>query len=391
MIDIVVPQISEVASEIVLVRWLKAEGDAVRKGEPLFELDTDKYVVEIEAFEDGTLTQVVVAAGSVVEPGQVVARLAGAGELPNAETSPPPPPPVHEAQPAAPAGADGDRRERKVLASPKARRLARELGVDVSALSGTGSGGLVTSDDVRDAAAEASPHQPAGLDVEPLSHARRAIGIRMQESKRTVPHFYVMVDVDMGEAVRLRSRCVDELGWEKPPTFTDLIVAACARALRASPDTNVRLEDGGLRRRASVDIGIAVGFEEGLVVPVIQEADKLTLQALSSAARAAAERARSGRLLGSDLAERSMVVSNLGMHGVDVFIAIVDVPDPMILAAGRVAERCVVVDGVPAVTWGCTLTLSADHRVLDGFAAARFVGEVKSELENAYSSFAEEA
>jgi len=385
MIDIVVPQISEVASEIVLVRWLRSEGEAVRKGEPLFELDTDKYVVEIEAFEDGTLAEVVVPAGSVVEPGQVVGRLGGvvAALITDA------PPMLREPPPAVQIGADGGRREGKALASPKARRLAHELGVDISALAGTGSGGIVTSDDVRAAAAD--PERTRDESVEPLSGARRAIGLRMQASKRTVPHFYVMVDVDMSEAVRLRRHCVDALGWIRPPTFTDLIVAACAHALRACPDANVRLENEGLRTRTTVDIGIAVGFEERLVVPVIQEADQLELEALSSQARASAERARSGRLLGSDLAERSMVVSNLGMHGVDAFIAIVDQPDPMILAAGRVSERCVAVDGALAATWGCTLTLSADHRVLDGFAAARFVALVKSRLEDVFSLLPEEA
>ncbi len=387
MVEIVVPQISEVASEIVLVRWLKAPGDVVSKGEPLFELDTDKYVVEIEAFEDGTLVEVIVPDGSVVEPGQVVGRLEGAAG--SSISAAPPPAPVREPAAPAPIATDGARRERRALATPRARRLARDLGVDVSALQGTGKGGMVTSDDVHAAVAEARGAPAPGL--RPLSRTRRAIGSRMQESKRTIPHFYVMVDVDMGEAVRLRRHCVDTLAWERPPTFTDLIVAACARALRADPDANVRLEDGGLRRRTTVDIGIAVGLEDGLVVPVIQDADRIELQALSLQARAAAERARSGRLLESDLAEKSMVVSNLGMHGVDAFIAIVDPPDPMILAAGRVAERCVVTDGTPTVRWECTLTLSADHRVLDGFLAARFVGAVKSQLENVSQFLPEEA
>jgi pyruvate dehydrogenase E2 component (dihydrolipoamide acetyltransferase) len=386
MIDVVVPQMSELASELVLARWLKAEGEAVRKGEPLFELDTDKSIVEIQSFEEGTLAEVVVPEGSVVEPGQVVARIGVPGTAP----PPAPPPPLGEAVPAVPIAAEGDPGGRKVLASPKARRLANELGVDVSALAGTGSGGLVTSDDVRLAVAEITAEAAPAAGVEPMSDARRAIGRRMQASKQTVPHFYVMVDVDMSEAVQLRRHCVDELRWPRAPTFTDLVVAACARALRACPEANVRLEDQGLRRRTTVDIGIAVGFEDGLIVPVIQEADRLPLETLSSEARASAERARNGRLLGSDLAERSMVVSNLGMHGVDAFIAIVDQPDPMILAAGRVAERCVAVDGVPAVTPGCTLTLSADHRVLDGFLAARFVGMVKSRLENALQLVSEE-
>jgi pyruvate dehydrogenase E2 component (dihydrolipoamide acetyltransferase) len=379
MVDIVVPQMSEVASEIILVRWLKSEGEEVLTGEPLFELDTDKYVVEIEAFESGTLTEVIVAAGSVVEPGQVVARILGDGDALALIA-----PPAEAAQSNVSIEVDGKAPARKILASPKARRLARELGVDISSLSGTGAGGLVTAEDVQAASADGPVDPTKAVGVQPLSDARRAIGARMQESKRTVPHFYVLVDVDMGEAVRLRSHCADTLGWSRPPTFTDLIIAACARGLAERPEVNVLLEGEGMRRRTSIDIGIAVGFEDGLIVPVLQNADRLELQELSSAAQAAAERARSGRLLGSDLGERSMVVSNLGMYGVDAFIAIVDQPDPMILAVGRVAERCVVVDGAPAVTWGCTLTLSADHRVLDGFLAARCIAVVKSELESAF-------
>ncbi len=381
MIDVVVPQISEVASEIVLVRWLKAEGDAVRKGEPLFELDTDKYVVEIEAFEDGTLTEVIVAAGSVVEPGQVVARVEGASDVASPSRS------TKEAPATSPVAVRAPQRER-VLASPKARRLAQELGVDIAVLSGSGGGGLITADDVH---AAASPAVATDASVEPLSDARRSIGLRMQASKQTVPHFYVLAEVDMSEAVRLRAECVDTLGWERAPTFTDLIVVACARALGERPEVNVKLSDGGIRRRSSIDIGIAVGLEDGLIVPVLNDVDQLELQAVSVATRAAAERARSGRLLGSDVTERSLVVSNLGMHGVDAFIAIVDQPDPVILAAGRVAERCVVVDGAPAVRWSCTLTLSADHRVLDGFAAARFLGVVKAQLESVFSFLPEEA
>jgi pyruvate dehydrogenase E2 component (dihydrolipoamide acetyltransferase) len=384
MIDVVVPQMSEVASEIVLVRWLKSEGETVRKGEPLFELDTDKYVVEIEAFEDGTLTEVVIAAGSVVEPGQVVARIRAEGDAPHLAE------PMNEVRPATVLTGGAAPRE-PVRASPKARRLAQERGVDLTALSGTGSGGLITSEDVYAAANVVTSKDPGDTGLEPLSDARRSIGLRMQASKQTVPHFYVLVDVDMSEAVRLRRHCLDTLGWERAPTFTDLIVVACARSLRECPDVNVKLDDGGLRRRMTVDIGIAVGFEEGLIVPVVKDVDQLELRTLSVATREAAERARSGRLLGSDLAERSLVVSNLGMHGVDAFIAIVDQPDPVILAAGRVAERCVVIEGAVTIGWSCTLTLSADHRVLDGFAAARFLGVVKSQLESTFSFLPEEA
>jgi pyruvate dehydrogenase E2 component (dihydrolipoamide acetyltransferase) len=389
MVEVVVPQMSEVASEIVLVRWLKSEGDSVHKGEPLFELDTDKYVVEIEAFEDGTLAEIVVAAGAVVEPGQVVAKIRGDG-VSGGVTEAAPAATVQSSAPRTIAGEQAPSR-RKVLASPKARRLAQELGLDVTVLTGSGSGGLITSDDVRKAADDRPVEAVTDHDLEPLSDARRVIGARMQDSKQTVPHFYVMADVDMSDAVRLREHSTDALGWQRPPTYTDLIVAACARAFRDVPDLNVRLDGDGLRRRATIDIGIAVGSEEGLIVPVLERVDRLGLRTLSTRTREAVARARAGRLLASDLIERSMVVSNLGMHGVDAFIAIVDKPDPMILAAGRVAQRCVVVDGVPSVTWQCTLSLSADHRVLDGFGAARFLGAVERQLQDCFAFLQEEA
>ena len=373
MVDVVVPQISEVASEIVLVRWLRTPGDRITKGAPLFELDTDKYVVEIEAFDDGVLAEILVEAGATVEPGQVVGRLQIAdaddqgiqsetiGNRPARATA--------AADPVSPPA------RQNVLASPKARTIAKERGIDIRSVPGTGRGGVVTAADVLAATPDTS--------FVALSPIRQTIGARMQASKRDVPHFYLMVDVDMSEAVRLRTACVENLGWSRPPTFTDLIVMACARALRHLPEANVRLDDGGLRRRTSIDIGIAVSCDDGLRVPVIAKVDQLGLTQLSEAARTAAERAREGRMLGSDLGERSMVVSNLGMHRVDAFVAIVDQPDPMILATGQVAERSVVIDGAPAARWGCTLTLSADHRVFDGAGAAQFVVRVKDELESA--------
>jgi pyruvate dehydrogenase E2 component (dihydrolipoamide acetyltransferase) len=349
--DVVVPQLGEVASDVVLVRWLKREGDEVRKGEPLFELDTDKYVVEIQAVEDGTLVQIVVSEREEVSPLQVVARL-----LPAA---------------ASVASGPSARAGRRVLASPKARSLAGKLG------------GLITAEDVRALAAREAPVQAATTHV-PLSRARRAVAARTQASKREAPHFYLLADADMSEALRLRAHCAEALGWERLPSYTDLLVAACARALGRCPEANVVFSEEGLRRRESVDVGVAVALDDGLLSPVVRDAGALGLRELSERRRALVARARRGRLTGADAGERSIVVSNLGMYGVDAFIAIIDLPDPMILAAGRVAERCVPVDGVPAVRPACTLALSVDHRALDGVVAARFLGLLRESLEEAF-------
>jgi pyruvate dehydrogenase E2 component (dihydrolipoamide acetyltransferase) len=353
--DLVVPHVGEAAAEVVLVRWLKDEGDFVSKGEPLFELDTDKYVVEIEAFASGTLAEILVPAGSAVLPQQVVARLA----------------------------LEDDSQE-KVLASPKARALARELGVNLAGLAGSGPEGLVTAGDV-EAVSRSDTRRAAPAPLHrPLSKVRRAIAERTQASKRDVPHFYLLLDVDMGEAERLRTECVHALGWDSPPTMTALVVAACARALETLPDVHVVFRDGALVPRERADVGIAVDATGGLVVPVLPDAGRLALGELNERVRSVVARARQGRLLEVDVGERSMVVSNLGAHGVDAFVAIIDPPDPFILAVGRIADRCVAVGGVPVVRPTCTLTLSPPPRAGPAAAGARFLAAVKDRLESPF-------
>jgi pyruvate dehydrogenase E2 component (dihydrolipoamide acetyltransferase) len=381
-IDIVVPQVGEATSEVTLVRWLKEEGEAVAEGEPLFEVDTDKYVVEVEAFETGTLIEIVVPAGTEVVPLQVVARLSPeGGTVPGrarvdggegAERVSPRTPRAATPEPAV-----------RVLASPKARRLAAELGIDLARLAGRGSGpdGLVTAEDVERTTPVLPAVPPSRLEPIPLSRRRRAIAEHMLESKRGVPHFYLLADVDMSEVQGLRSSCLTQLGWSRPPSITEFVVAASARALAAFPAVNVSYTEPGLIRRRQANVGIAVAVEEGLLVPVVHGADRLDLAELSERTRELAVRAREGRLREADVGDRSIVVSNLGMEGVDAFIAIIDVPDPMILAVGRVTDRCVAVDGAPAVRPMCTLTLSVDHRVLDGIPAARFLAAVRERLE----------
>jgi pyruvate dehydrogenase E2 component (dihydrolipoamide acetyltransferase) len=205
----------------------------------------------------------------------------------------------------------------------------------------------------------------------------------MQTSKQTVPHFYLMADVDMTEVQRMRQYCLDAPDWARVPTYTDAIVHACARALASMPEINVTYTDQGLLAPPTVGVGVAVGTEEGLRVPVLQSADRLSLQETSRGIQELAERARQGRMRAADLSGRSMVVTNLGMYGVDTFVAIIDMPDPVILAVGRVADRVTAVNGQPAVRPMCTLTLSVDHRVLDGILGAQFLGEIKAQLEKA--------
>lgn len=397
--DVVVPQVGEAVAEIRLVRWLKEQGDAITKGEPLFELDTDKYVIEVEAVASGTLAEIFASPGSEVEPLQVVARLVPSDQFAAGRVPPP-----HAGGTANPVerhiGADSNpaqvaepddlkaaaqvsaTSEHRVAATPKARRLARELGVNLATLVGTGQSGMVTGDDVERAAASRTATVGMELSPEELSRQERVVGARMQKSKQTVPHFYLLVDVDMTAAVQLRERCRTEPGWAHLPTYTDLVLAASAAAIARDPSVNVTLIDGQRVRRPSINIGIAVAADDGVVVPVVPQADRLDLRTLVEQARVLAERARARRLTPADTVEKSMVVSNLGMHGVDAFLAIIDPPDPLILAVGRVADRCVPIGGGDVgVRPACTLGLSVDHRLLDGVDGARFLALVREALE----------
>lgn len=425
VIEIVVPQVGEAVAEVTLVRWLKSEGDDIKAGEALFEVDTDKAVVEVEAFAAGRLSRILAPAGSAVMPQQVVGLLEPAptadaprqaqevpvvGHRPDRRATP-----VArrlaaelglEVSQVQGSGAGGrvvteDLRQLagpsaepqavsgRILASPKARRLAREVGLDLAGLVGTGVDGLITTRDIQAATSLVTPVSPAIPGIQPLSRLRRTIAARMQASKQTVPHFYLTADVDMAQAQQLRAYCRQTLTWEEGPSYTDIFVRACALALKMMPEVNVRYTDTGLERRETADIGVAVGLDEGLLVPVLPEVNRLNLREVSKQIYGLAERARTGRLRDSDLGPKSMVVSNLGMYGVESFFAIIDMPDPMILAVGRIAERVVPLDRRPVIRPMCTLSLSVDHRVLDGVQGARFLGRVKTLLENPFEILGE--
>lgn len=392
--DIVVPQIGEAVSELRIVAWYKQVGDSVKKGELLFEVDSDKAIVEVESLVDGTLTEILAPADSAVFPRDVVARVTTADDE-MAPLSPKENPakvsPVAQRMAAqmgiALEGITGSGPngritaedvqiyartaipQTRVLASPKARILAASRGVDLAGLRGTGVDGLIVARDV---------------EAAPMSKLRQRIAVSMSASKQTVPHFYLMVDVDMTEANRLRDYCVG-LGWERPPTYTDILTRACALSIAEMPSVNCSYaEGGGVVQRERVGIGVAVAVDEGLIVPTLPDADQQNLQSTSENLRGLAQRARAGRLKPADLGEKSMVISNLGMYGVDAFIAIIDMPDPMILAVGQVAERLVPRDGQAVILPMCTLSLSVDHRVLDGVIGAQFLGRVKKRLENPF-------
>jgi pyruvate dehydrogenase E2 component (dihydrolipoamide acetyltransferase) len=399
--DVIMPALGVAQEKGTLLAWRKAEGQTVKKGEPLMEIETDKATVEIEAPASGTLAQVSARAGDEIPVGETIAVIFADGEalptkqkttpaarhelpLPQGEgkgegrppTSTPPP----SAKPAAPTASVGGR----LLASPAAKRLAREKGIALASLRGSGPEGSILAEDVLRAAPDKTPRPaaaPAADRVMPLSPMRRIVGQRMTQSKQSAPHFYIGMDIDMSAVSKLRADR-KESGDASIPSINDFILHACARAVRDFPSINSSFTEQGIQQHRDINIGVAVALEEGLVVPVIRNADRLSLPELAAQSRALAEKAQNKKLFPLDYEGGTFTVSNLGMLGVDSFTAIINPPQCAILAVGRVAPRVVADDGMFAIKPTMTATLSADHRVVDGAIAARFLQEVKQLLEN---------
>ena len=345
-----------------VLRWLRQDGDTVRKGEPLLEVETDKVTVEIEAPADGTLAGVRAAAGADVPVGEVIALVLAEGE----------PAPVAEAEPRAvrqveaPAAAPAveqvrmPARKRGRLASPKARRLAQERGVDLDSLTGSGPNGAIVAADVTERQA------PASLQAPVPGNVWRVMAERTQRAWQEVPHFYLHRDVDASRLLSWKQVAPDGT------SVTDLLVKVCAVALKRHPRVNAG---------DAVNIGIAVATDDGLIVPVVHGADRLTLPQISERRGAVAGAARAGRLRPDDVQGGTFTISNLGMYGVDAFQAIVNAPQAAILAVGRTIERPWVVDGGLAVRPVVTLSVSFDHRAVDGARGAEFLDTLASLIE----------
>ncbi len=382
---IVMPKYGLQQDEGTVVRWLKEEGERVEKGEALLELETDKAVFEYESPETGVLRKIVVGEGEVVpvlsviavltdspdEPfdeDAVVAAVAGDGGTPDTTVAPAPAPP--------PADVGGGERVKR---SPAARKLARELGIDLATVEGTGPGGRITREDVERAARQdAAPTAPAGQVA--LSRMRQAIGRAMSKSKGTIPHFYVAVEVDMTDAEAWRKEVAADGGVEL--SVTDLLVKAAAVTLTRFPALNASLEgEDAMVVHEGVNIGLAVGTEDGLLVPVIAGAHAKSLTDLAAERAVVVEAARGGKLRGS--ARATFTISNLGMFGVTSFIAIVNPPEAASLAVGAILPQARPIGEPPeiAVRQVMQVTLSADHRLADGVLAARYLQELKGNLE----------
>ena len=396
-VSVVMPALEMAQETGKLVSWLKKEGEPVKKGEMLLEVETDKAVVEVEAAQDGILAGVTAKIGDVVPVGQTIAWLVQPGEQPPAASTTPAHTGRQNTQPAAAAPAAraeaGPAPAASPRISPKARKLASEHGVDITQVTGSGPGGEILADDILKAAAAPSVGLKADTThesgpstgvvsgfsrTEELSSIGRIMAERTTRSWTTVPHFFVSREVDATSlnALRAKLRPSVEHSHKVKLTHTDLIVAAVAQALQKHPRMNASWDGGRIRLNADINIALAMAVENAVVTAVIPHADTASPGELAVRRRELADRATANRLQPSEIGGATFTISNLGMFAVDAFTAIIVPPQAGILAVGAITDRVVAIDGTPAVRPMMTLTLSSDHRVVDGARAAAFLSDV---------------
>jgi pyruvate dehydrogenase E2 component (dihydrolipoamide acetyltransferase) len=440
--DVVMPRLSDSMEEGTILRWLKADGDDVRRGEELVEIETDKATMTYEADQDGVL-EIIAAEGATLAIGEVIASI-GEGSGPNggdpaaaAAAPQAPEPEIEVEEPEMPiAGSAGEHgaatattqdapipvvptapspsapsaapeRSERLKASPVARRVAREHGVDLAALNGSGPGGRIVKADVQAAATPgaapaAASLEPAGAPAEPppaaapadvatakgevcvqeLTRTQQVIARRMAEAKATVPEFTLQAEIDMDAAVHARAELKTMAGQDAVvPSYNDMIVKASALALREFPRANGAYRDGHFELFSRVNVGVAVAGEGSLVVPVVFDADAKALGEIARETRALAARVRDGSITPPELSGGTFTVSNLGMYGISNFTAVINPPQAAILAVGALVERPVVRDGAVVAGHVMPVTLACDHRILYGADAAEFLGRVRALLE----------
>jgi pyruvate dehydrogenase E2 component (dihydrolipoyllysine-residue acetyltransferase) len=397
-VSVVMPALEMAQETGKVISWRKREGEQVAKGEPLLEVETDKAVVEVESPGDGILSSVSAREGAVIPVGQTIAWLLAPGEAPPLATAPTQTGRRQDSaaggSSAANAGASTPTAPvpTELRISPKARRLARERGVDVTRLRGSGPGGEILAEDILQAAkgagasaaaapaavpATEKPQATAG-QLEQLGTVGRLMAARTAQSWTTVPHFFVTRDVDAGGLLEAQARVSVEVERAQgvKATLTDLLVALVARVLAKHPRMNASWAAEGIRHNSEINVAIAVAVEEGVVAPVLHKANLSKIAEIAMRRRELAERAKSSRLQPADITGGTFTISNLGMYNVDAFTAIIVPPQAAILAVGRATDRVIAVDGKPAVRPMMTLTLSTDHRVADGARAALFMNDL---------------
>ena len=374
--DLVMPQLGLTMTEGKILQWYKKPGEAFLAGEPLFEVETDKVNMEVEASEGGTLSEIVAPLDQLLPVTTVIARY-----LSESEPAP---------EPAEP--------ERGIISSPRARRAAKKAGINLEGIVGTGPNGRIVEEDVLRIAAihapepaiihptpdTAPPAAPAVQTAVPLSRARRITAERTARSFQTAPHFYLTREIDASELLTMKRALSTALARRGSPklSVTDLLIRGMALTIAAHPGVNASWQDDHIEAHAGIAIGVAIAQDDGLVVPVLRDIANADVTSIARQRSGLVERAHSGRLAASDFGPASATLSNLGMYGVDQFQAILNPPESLILATGRIRDRVVAVNGAPAVRPTMFCTISADHRVLDGAQAARFLADFAESLEN---------
>jgi pyruvate dehydrogenase E2 component (dihydrolipoamide acetyltransferase) len=424
MADIVMPRLSDTMEEGTILRWLKHDGEEVHRGEELVEIETDKATMTYESDQDGVL-HTIAGEGDTLAVGEVIARVGAEGAEPAAAADAASPAQEIEEGPAAgpasvravggPSGAGGAQRAasspqaptgdrpptaERVKASPVAKRIARENGVDLHTVTGSGPGGRIVKADVQSTGAPASDSAPgsASAPAPPattlegvatakgetttveLSRTQQTIARRMAESKATIPDFTLQVEADMEECVKLRKE-LKQLSQAEAPTYNDMVVKASALALREHPHANGSYRDGRLELHSRVNVGVAVAAEDTLVVPTVFDAEEKSLGEIARETRALAERVRAGTITPPELGGGTFTVSNLGMYGVRSFTAIINPPQAAILSVGSLEPRAVVREGEVVARNTMILTLACDHRILYGANAAQFLARIRELLE----------
>jgi len=382
------PKLTDTMEEGVLLAWKKHEGDPVQAGEALAEIETDKAIMDLEAFASGILRKILVQDGATVMSGTLIGVIGGADEditsaLTDRITAAPSvgggtrtsAPPVAGPVPASPESPQGTR----LIASPRAKGLAADRGIDLSTITGTGPGGRIVEEDVVKSQVPPTQILPAGTD-EPLSQMRKAIARATTQSKAPVPHFYLTSEIDMEQAERYRAQFKQKRTTH--PSVTDLLIKAAAIALTRHPEINVSFTGQAIRRHASIDIGIAVGLDDGLITPVIRNCGAKSLDEISNESRTLIERARNKRLQPREYTDATFSISNLGMFEVENFIAVLIPPQAASIAVGTIRDAPIVKDGTVKPGRRMKVTLSCDHRALDGVQGAGFLKEFKHILEH---------
>jgi len=432
--QVIMPKLSPTMEEGQLSRWLKKEGDKVSMGEPLAEIDTDKATMEMQALSNGVLRKVLIKEGESAPLGQIIAIIgepeedissllkevpqnqqSGQSEQSSPQTSAPSTAPADTK--AAQPGTDGKQAENKQIAavgptppperlivSPLAARMAAEAGVDLRGLNGTGPGGRIIKRDIEAAMSQASveaipqqarhlraverrpEEQPATLAAsgyrdEPISEMRRSIARRLVTSIGPVPHFFLTTEIEMDRAADMR-RDINALDPDLKLSFNDIIIRVVAAALLQHPQVNASFQERAIRYYEHADIGVAVAIEDGLITPVVRSADQKSLSEIANEVRDLAERARNRRLRPEEYTGASFSISNLGMFGIDEFTAVINPPEGGILAVGAVSQKPVVRDNEIVVRKMMRVTMSCDHRVVDGATGAKFLQTLKRFLEN---------